>query len=97
LQFKTLIIKQWEDDSGNWWYPINGDFPQWQGRYPCNERYVVSMTTGYPDGALPKGLKHALLLQIDYDYKWQGKQEKEDIAPAAKEQANRFSRNLPIQ
>jgi len=97
LQFKTLIIKQWEDDSGNWWYPINGDFPQWQGRYPCNERYVVTMTTGYPDGLLPKGLKHALLLQIDYDYKWQGKQEKEDIAPAAKEQANRFSRNLPIQ
>ena len=95
LQFKTLIIKDWDNDSGYWWYPIGGGWPQWQGPIHCMpEKYVVSMTTGYT--TIPKGLKHALLLQIDYDYKWQGKQEKEDIAPAAKEQANRFSKNLPL-
>lgn len=98
LEFKTLIIKNWDNDSGWWWYPINGGWPQWQGpRDVCYEKYVVSMTTGYPEGTLPKGLKHALLLQIDYDYKWQGKQEKEDLSPAALTQADRFSRNLPIQ
>ncbi len=96
LQFKTLIIKDWQNDSGWWWYPVGGGWPVWQR--PVNtrlEKYVVSMTTGYT--TIPKALKHALLLQIDYDYKWQGKQEKEDISPAAKEQANRFGRNLPIQ
>ena len=97
LQFKTLIIKNFDNDSSNWWYPINGGWPQWQGELPCYEKYVLSLTTGYPDGELPKGLKHALLLQIDYDYKWQGKQEKEDLAPAALEQASRFSRNLVLQ
>lgn len=98
LEFKTLIIKDWENDGGNWWYPINGDIPQWHGPVHCYvEKYVLSLTTGYPDGDLPKALKHALLLQIDYDYKWQGKQEKYDFSPAALEQANRFSRNLPLQ
>lgn len=96
LAFKTLIIKNYDNDSGGWWYPINGGWPQWQGRKDiCVEKYVLSLTTGYAN--LPKGLKHALLLQIDYDYKWQGKQEKADLAPAALEQANRFSRNLPLQ
>lgn len=98
LQFKTLIVKNWDNDNGWWWYPINGGWPQWQGpRNLCLEKYVLSLTTGYPEGELPKALKHALLLQIDYDYKWQGKQEKQDLSPAALTQANRFSRNLVLQ
>ena len=97
LQFKTLIIKNWDNENGHWWYPIDGSWPIWQGTTPCYEKYVLSLTTGYPEGQLPKGLKHALLLQIDYDYKWQGKQEKDDLSPAALEQASRFSRNLVLQ
>lgn len=96
LQFKTLIIKNWDNDSGYWWYPINGGWPQWQSPRDCiMDKYVLSLTTGYV--TLPKALKHALLLQIDYDYKWQGKQEKADLSPAALEQADRFSRNLVLQ
>lgn len=96
LAFKTLIIKEWADGLGYWWYPINGGWPQWQGPVHCmTEKYVVSMTTGYEE--LPKLLKHALLLQIDYDYKWQGKEEMNSISPAAQNIASRFSRNLPIQ
>lgn len=97
LAFKTLIIKDFDNENGHWWYPIDGSWPIWQGTFPCYEKYTLNCTTGYSDGNLPKNLKHALLLQIDYDYKWQGKQEKEDIAPAAKEQADRFSRNLVLQ
>lgn len=96
LAFKTLIIKDWANDSGYWWYPINGGLPQWQGPAHCyTEKYVVSMTTGYT--ALPKLLKHALLLQIDYEYKWQGKEEMNSISPAAQNIASRFSKNLPLQ
>jgi hypothetical protein len=94
LAFKTLIIKEFDNEGGGWWYPIDGSWPIWQGTIPCFEKYVLSLTTGYE--TLPKALKHALLLQIDYDYKWQGKQEKEDISPAAVEQASRFSRNLVL-
>lgn len=33
LDFKTLIIKEFDNDYSGWWYPINGGYPQWQGRY----------------------------------------------------------------
>ena len=56
--------------------------------------YNLTYTVGYE--TLPKALKQALLLQIDFDIKNQG-MAMDDISPLALEKAEPYSKNLTIQ
>lgn len=56
--------------------------------------YNIEYIVGYD--VLPKALKQALLIQIDYDYKNQGMQEN-DLSDLALQKALVYSRNLIIQ
>lgn len=93
LDFKKLIITE-ASENGHWWYPINGGIPQWQGHIERCEKFIVSLTTGYV--VLPALLKHALLIQIDYDYKAQGAPQLEALSPMSLQKAEQFSKNLVL-
>ncbi len=98
LDYKTIFIGQ-QSAQIVWWYPANMGLPYIQsGWWPFNNLcvpvYNIYYTTGYL--VLPKLLKNALLLQIDYQFKNQGKGDMFDLCPAAMEIANRFSQNNVI-
>lgn len=59
-----------------------------------NLNYNLTYEAGYD--TLPKALKQALLLQIDFDIKNQG-MPMDDISPLALEKARPYSKNLTIQ
>lgn len=90
LEYKTLLIGN--PDGITWFYPIAG------GAYPetynneCVSTYNVVYETGFT--TLPKGLKHALLIQIQEDYKLQGMES--GISQAALKMAEKYSRNLVL-
>lgn len=67
-------------------YPVGYD--------SCGKNYNLTYDAGYD--SLPNGLKMALLMQIDYDYKNQG-MPLNDISPEAMRHAAIYSRNLSIQ
>lgn len=67
-------------------YPVGYD--------SCGKLYNLTYEAGYD--TLPNGLKMALLMQIDYDYKNQGLPLTE-LSPNAMKQAAIYSRNLAIQ
>jgi len=58
--------------------------------------YTVTYTTGYESGTLPNGLKHAILMLVDYFVKEQGTTNLE-IPASVMQLASRFSKNLVIQ
>lgn len=100
LDFKTIYIGQQAIDIV-WWYPANMGLPYIQsGWWPfgvdIEPVYNIYYTTGYV--TLPKLLKNALLMQIDFSFSLQGSPDIIDgLCPAALEIANRFTQNLPIQ
>lgn len=92
LTFKSMCLDS--DNSYEWFYPIGGGYPRlwnYYERYPLNT-YNVTYTTGYT--TLPRLLKEALLIQVDYDLKVRGLPEMAALSPVAVEKVNSFSRNL---
>lgn len=92
LTFKSMCIGS--VTSYEWFYPIGGGYPvlwNYYERYPLNT-YNVIYTTGYT--TLPRLLKEALLIQVDYDLKVRGLPEMAALSPVAVEKVNSFSRNL---
>ena len=79
----------------NWFYPLDGGYPQISSYSELDTRYDVTYTTGYT--VLPRGLKNALLAQIDYLYKSLGQTQTEPLSPLAKQFAKPYSKNLVIQ
>lgn len=101
LNYKTIVIGS-GDCAGNitsFFYPIWGGWPlPWTWTPGSQNFYNVTYNTGYgtEGNPLPKLLKHAILMLVDYMIKEQGTTDLE-IPPAIMKLANRFSRNLVIQ
>lgn len=100
LEFQTIFIGN-QTGAIVWWYPANMSLPYiesgwWPFGVGCEPVYNIYYTTGYV--TLPKLLKNALLMQIDYQFRMQGSLDiVDDICPAALQIVNRFSQNLPIE
>lgn len=84
LDFKSIYVNYINDCVII--YPVGFD--------SSDGNYNLTYTAGYP--VLPKALKQALLLQIDYDFKNQG-MPADDISALALEKASPYSKNLFIQ
>jgi len=94
LNEKTLWVNSL---AGNFsfFYGLNGEISLWEG-YPCNPTmYDVLYDTGYE--TVPKAIKNALMADVDYMYKNQGKQEMASISPVAIQLSHNYSKNLIIQ
>jgi uncharacterized phiE125 gp8 family phage protein len=78
----------------NWFYPLDGGYPQISSFSELDMRYNITYLTGY--NVLPRGLKNALLAQIDYLYKSLGQTQSEPLSPLAKQFAKPYSKNLVI-
>lgn len=94
LTFQTLCIDS--AFSPEFFYPMGGSIPQlWRDpNYGIVNTYNLIYNTGYT--LLPSVLKHALLIQIDYDFKNQGLPGMDPLSPIALQKAERFSQNLPL-
>lgn len=94
MTFKTLVIGG--SDNSNYFYPQTNGYPlpwyNYEGHYV--NTYNIIYTTGY--NILPKLLKEALLIQIDYDLKTRGMPDVSSLSPVAIQRAFRFSQNLPL-
>ena len=91
LEYKTLLIGN--PDRVTWFYPIaGGAYPETYNNFHAST-YNVIYDTGFTE--LPKGLKHALLIQIQEDYKLQGMES--GISDAALKMAEKYSRNLVLR
>lgn len=90
LEYKTLLIGN--PDRVTWFYPIaGGAYPETYNNFHVST-YNVIYDTGFE--TLPKGLKHALLIQIQEDYKLQGMES--GVSDAALKMAEKYSRNLVL-
>lgn len=101
LNYKTIVIGDGDCGSNvtSWFYPVWGGWPEpWTGTEGLGDFYNVTYTTGFGSegNPLPKGLKHAILMLVDYMIKEQGTTDLE-IPKAIIKIANRFSKNLVIQ
>lgn len=94
LTFKSLAIGSIA--SSEWFYPQTGGYPQlWRNYERLNlNTYNIIYTTGYT--VLPRLLKEALLIQVDYDLKTRGMPGMAALSPVAVQKANRFSQNLVL-
>lgn len=84
LDFKSMYVQGYDDCVIIYPVTYTGEL----------QPFNVTYTAGYL--TLPKALKQALLLQIDYDYKNQGMPQ-DDISSLALEKASGYSKNLFIQ
>lgn len=94
MTFQTLVIGS--SDNSNYFYPQLGGYPvPW---YNQEEHYLntynIIYTTGYT--SLPRILKEALLIQIDYDLKTRGMPNMAGLSSVAVQRASRFKQNLPL-
>lgn len=101
LNYKTISIGSGSCGCNvtSWFYPIWGGYPlPWTWTPGQENFYNVSYNTGFGTGGnpLPKALKHAVLMLIDYFVKEQGTTDL-DVPVAIQKLANRFSKNLVIQ
>jgi hypothetical protein len=94
LTFKSMCIGH--VNASEWFYPIAGSYPElWRNLDHLNiNTYNVMYTTGYI--TLPRLLKEALLIQIDYDLKARGMPGMSALSPVAVQKAQRFSQNLVL-
>lgn len=94
LTFKSLAIGSVA--SSEWFYPQTGGYPQlWRNYERLNlNTYNIIYTTGYT--TLPRLLKEALLIQVDYDLKTRGMPGMSALSPIALQKAQRFSQNLVL-
>jgi len=97
LNFPTIYLDNFVN--AEFFYPINQGIPQiWSGNFGCG-LWNVTYNAGYGQtttGGFPIELTHALLLQIDHDFKHLGRADA-GISQVALEKAFPFSRNLTIQ
>lgn len=101
LNYKTIVIGSGACTGGvtSWFYPIWGGYPlPWTWTPGEDNFYNVTYNTGYgTDGnPLPKILRTAVLMLVDYMIKEQGTTDL-DVPPAIMKLVNRYSRNLVIQ
>lgn len=97
LNEKTIYINSL-GFNGSFFYGVNGTVSLWEGwNADCFyvEMYNVIYNTGY--STLPKALKNALMADVDYMYKNQGKAEMSVISPMAIQLSHNYSKNLIIQ
>lgn len=97
LQFKSIYLAPL--NGANFFYPISGALPEiWNANYISCGTYNVKYLAGYGNEnmPLPKALKHALLIQIDYDYKNQGEADEQGLSTLALSKAEIYSKNLII-
>lgn len=97
LQFKSIYLAPL--NGANFFYPISGALPEiWDANYMSCSTYNVKYLAGYGNAnmPLPKALKHALLIQIDYDYKNQGEASEQGLSTLALSKAEIYSKNLII-
>ena len=92
----TLYVKGLGDNGLRFFYSEAGAVSLWSWNNLCNkDRYDVTYTTGYVDN-LPIALKNAILSDVDYMYKNQGRAEMSFISPMALQLCNRYSKNLTL-
>lgn len=101
LNYKTIIIGSGACGCNvtSWFYPIWGGYPlPWTWTPGQDNFYNVTYNTGFgtEGNPLPKALKHAVLMLIDYYLKEQGTTDL-DVPVAIQKLANRFSKNLVIR
>ena len=90
LNHKSILLNNaFEVD---WFYPLGGGAPQLQGGGCHHKEIDVIYLTGFV--TLPKALKNALLIQIDYMYKNIGETNMEALNPIAEKLSFPYSRNL---
>lgn len=96
LNEKTLYIHA-SSLTRSFFYNINGDVSLWDGWINCEdfELYNVVYNTGYEN--VPKALKNAIMADVDYMYKNQGKDEMNVLSPMAIQLSHNYSKNLVIQ
>lgn len=97
LRFKTLYLAPLT--GANFFYPLSGGLPEiWDYNYLACGIYNVKYDAGYgvDDIPLPKALKQAILIQIDYDYKNQGEADEKGLSTLALSKAEIYSKNLTI-
>lgn len=93
---KLIYINSLNSGGIEWFYSIDRSYVEpWSFTDAVNEDiYTAIYNTGYE--SLPKGLKLALLAQVDFMYKNKGLPESVNIAPYALMMAKGYSKNLVI-
>lgn len=93
---KTIYINSLGSGSIEWFYSIDRSYvtPWSYNQNECSDIYTVVYKTGYE--SLPKGLKLALLAQVDFMYKNKGMPESTKLAPYSLMMAKGYSKNLVI-
>lgn len=93
---KLLYINSLNTGNIEWFYSIDRSYVEpWSfNAADCESVYTAVYTTGYD--TLPKGLKLALLAQVDFMYKNKGLPETKTIAPYAVMMAKGYSKNLVL-
>jgi len=93
---KLIYINSLNTGGIEWFYSIDRSYAEpWSfTAADCESVYTAIYNTGYD--SLPKGLKLALLAQVDFMYKNKGLPETKTIAPYAAMMAKGFSKNLVL-